>query len=311
MKPVFVVGCPRSGTTLLQRMLDAHPAVAIAGETHFVGRFWARRDTYGDLDDDARYEQLVRDITSMPEFGEMDLNADEYQRRALGIKRSCGSLFRLLLELFQQRRGARVVGEKTPDHLVYAPVIAEFFPAARFIHIVRDPRAVVNSMRRVPWASRSVFHNAETWYKYMRYARRFPEALQRSFLTISYEALVRNPEDQLRSICRFLDLEFDPAMLSFHELETKGVSVAREPWKLNATKPLDPARLDGWRAELSSGMIAAIEGTVWRQMKQRGYQPLTGPVRLLPAAASAAVRRFANRAGRRASVMLGGRQDHE
>jgi hypothetical protein len=297
--PVFVVGCPRSGTTLLQRMLDAHPSVAIAGETHFVGRFWLNRDQYGDLRVDAHYAKLLNDIVGIPEFADMGLDPDDFRREAQRGERSYAALFALVLSLFRSRTGATLVGEKTPDHLVYAPVLMDFFPSARFVHIVRDPRAVVNSWQRVPWASASVFENAEVWRKYMRYASGFPERIQRALLTVSYEALVTRPEDELRGVCAFLDLPFDPRMLRYHETASGAPDISREPWKATATRPLDAGRLEEWRDTLSAATIATIEGTVWRAMKRCGYRPRTHLARLLPAAASAALRRFAGRAKRR------------
>jgi hypothetical protein len=297
--PVFVVGCPRSGTTLLQRMLDAHPSVAIAGETHFMGRFWLRREEYGDLTIDASFARLLDDIVAIPEFADMRLDPDEYRCKARLGKRSYAALFELLLSLYRSHNSADLVGEKTPDHLVHAPALVEFFPSARFVHIIRDPRAVVNSWRNVPWASTSTFENAEIWYKYMRYAWRFPKRIQQCILTVSYEALVKAPAENLDIVCRFLGLQFEPGMLRYHETDPRGVSVSREPWKITATKPLDTAKLDRWRSELSPAMIAIIEGTVWREMKRRGYDPQTGLARLLPAAASATVRRFVGRVKRR------------
>lgn len=297
--PVFVVGCPRSGTTLLQQMLDAHPSVAIAGETHFVGRFWLKRNEYGDLRVDGNFERLLGDIVSVPEFAEMGLDPDEFRREAQRRTRSYASVFELLLSLFRSRTGAALVGEKTPDHLVYAPVLLDFFPSARFVHIVRDPRAVVNSRRNVSWASESVFENAEIWHKYMRYAARFPRRIQSALLTVSYEALVTRPEEELRKICGFLDLEFHPAMLRYHESTPRTVDISREPWKATATKPLDIGKLDEWRSTLSPAMIASIEGTVWRGMKRWGYAYETDWLHLIPAAASATLRRFVGRARRR------------
>jgi hypothetical protein len=297
--PVFVVGCPRSGTTLLQRMLDAHPSVAIAGETHFVGRFWLKRNEYGDLREDSHFERILGDIAAMPEFGEMDLDSGEFRRRAREGERAYASLFALLLSMYRERTGAALVGEKTPDHLIYAPVLADFFPSARFIHIVRDPRAVVNSRRRMPWAATGVFENAEIWHKYMRYASRFPQHIQRALLSVSYEALVTRPEHELRGICGFLDLPFHPAMLKYYESAPANVDTSREPWKAAVTKPLDACRLDEWRTALSAPMIATIEGTVWRDMRRWGYHHETGFARLVPAVASATFRRFVGRAKRR------------
>lgn len=87
----FLVGCPRSGTTLLQRLLDAHPDVAVAPETFFVERFWQRREEYGPLADDRCFERLLHDISAVPEFAEMDSTKlrSSIGQPALGLIRRC------------------------------------------------------------------------------------------------------------------------------------------------------------------------------------------------------------------------------
>lgn len=158
---VFLVGCPRSGTTLLQRMLDTHPEVAVAPETHFMRLFWRRRALYDPLERPDHFERLLRDIAARPEFIEMGLDPAHFQRVAWEGPRTYDALLRLLLEQFASSRSVRVVGEKTPDHLVHMLPLKEFFPSARFVHIVRDPRAVVNSHRGVPWSKGSLWKDAE------------------------------------------------------------------------------------------------------------------------------------------------------
>ena len=281
-QPVFLVGCPRSGTTLLQRLLDAHSAIAIAPETHFVRRFWKQRRKYGSLSQDASFQRVLEDIVSMPEFSDMQLSRSDFVERAHKTDRSYGALFDLLLSSFARQRGATVVGEKTPNHLLYIPTLSRFFPSARFLHIVRDPRAVVASWKNVPWSSGTVAGDALVWRRYIRTAlepSRRPAALH----TVSYEELTRDTERVLRGICDFLTVPFQPAMLAYHQQDAETLDFDREPWKRGVEGAVHRDSVEHWRQALGPDDIAEIEALVWREMRKLGYQ-LETPVRSLAAA---------------------------
>ncbi|MEM1253015.1 MAG: sulfotransferase [Cyanobacteria bacterium P01_H01_bin.21] len=271
LDPIFLVGCPRSGTTLLQQMLDAHPDVAIAPETHFIRNFWLKREQYGDLTDDVNYQALLDAIGKIPEFAEMELSFEAFQDAAKTVDRNYAALLDLLLEQFRQSRNTKIVGEKTPNHLLYMQTLQEFFPTARFIHIVRDPRAVVNSWKTVPWSTGSISGNAEVWRRYMATARQSPPA-NGAIFTLHYEQLVAESEDCLRKLCHFLDLPFDAKMLDYHANHSKRVNVAREPWKGNAVRPVNNKSLTRWQQELSKAEIANIESVAGEEMCQLGYK---------------------------------------
>ena len=293
--PIFLVGCPRSGTTLLQQMLDAHPAIAIAPETHFIRRFWLQRETYGDLTQDHNYQKLINDIIAIPEFSEMELNSHEFSEAVWQIKRDYSSIFHLLLKQFAGLRQVQIVGEKTPNHLLYMQTLQAFFPDARFIHIVRDPRAVVNSWRTVPWSTGSIQGDAKVWRRYMRTAQQTPPAGQTLF-TLHYEHLVSKPEECLRNICQFLNLEFEPAMLNYYQQETALVNVSREPWKKNAVKPVSESSLNRWQTDLSAQTIAEIEAIVYPDMQQLGYQRYSSPWQFWAASVQVQTHEYVNHA---------------
>lgn len=269
--PVFLVGCPRSGTTLLQRMLDAHPAVAIAPETHFIRRFWLRRSFFGDLNRDDNFARLVGEIVAMPEFAEMGLSGNAFREAVEGVARDYGALFGLLLEMFARSRGARIAGEKTPNHLLYMPTIERFFPEARFIHLVRDPRAVVNSWRDVPWSTGHVVGDAFVWRRYMATARQNPPGDPNRLLVVRYENLIETTGKTLDGVCDFLAIQRRPELANYHEHGADTVNVEREPWKARVIQPLDAQRSERWRHELAHGDVARIEVVCGSDMRELGY----------------------------------------
>ncbi|WP_017297396.1 sulfotransferase family protein [Nodosilinea nodulosa] len=295
LAPIFLVGCPRSGTTLLQQMLDAHPEVAIAPETHFIRNFWLKREQYGSLESDRAYQLLLQAIVDLPEFAEMELSAPDFIAAAQTLERSYKNLFGLVLSQFRQKRAVARVGEKTPNHLLYMQTLQEFFPEARFIHIIRDPRAVVNSWKKVPWTTGSIGGDAGVWRRYMATARQCPPA-DGAIYNLHYEALVSNPEASLKAICQFLGLSFQAAMLDYYRQDSKGVNVSREPWKGNAVKPVSADSLTRWQQDMTPEEIATVDWVVKDEMMRLGYEPYASGWQVLWVATQLKTERSFNRA---------------
>ncbi|MGG6238270.1 sulfotransferase family protein [Nodosilinea sp. AN01ver1] len=295
LAPIFLVGCPRSGTTLLQQMLDAHPEVAIAPETHFIRNFWLKREQYGNLENDRAYQALLHAIVALPEFTEMELSAADFVAIAQTLERSYKNLLGLLLDQFRQKRAVTMVGEKTPNHLLYMQILQEFFPEARFIHIIRDPRAVVNSWKKVPWTTGSVVGDAGVWRRYMATARQCPPA-HGAIYSLHYEALVSDPEASLKAVCQFLGLPFQMAMLDYYRQDPRGVNVSREPWKGNAVKPVSSDSLTRWQQEMTAEEIATVEWVAKAEMTGLSYEPYASNWQVLRVATQLKTRRTLDRA---------------
>ncbi len=301
--PIFLVGVPRSGTTLLQRMLDAHPQVAIAPETFFVRKFGERRKHYGRLDDARHRTKLLRDLTALPEFAEMGLDAADFTARLVDRDLEYEDVFAELLDAYRRKRNKPQVGEKTPNHLLAMQRLEGWFPNARFVHIVRDPRAVTESWRNVPFTNGSLETDAEVWRRYLETSRK-ARPLHAPYVEVRYENLLANPEAELRRMCTAIHLDFDWAMLAYHEVAPVGIDIEREPWKAEALKPLKrtAGERESWRERLTASEITRIESVVWFEMRQKDYRPATPLHRLLPLAVKQALeRRRARNAKRLAS----------
>lgn len=165
---IFIVGCERSGTSLLREVLNRSDRVCIALETHFLRRFSrtgkARRlERFGDLRDDANVERLAaallagRRALGSSYWGWLadEVTEETFRDRILRTDRTERSLFTVLMELYAERTcgastgdgsmGDVILGEKTPSHLYYVPTLLEWFPGARVVHTFRDPRSIVVS----------------------------------------------------------------------------------------------------------------------------------------------------------------------
>ena len=283
LAPVFVVGCPRSGTTLLQQLLSRHPDLVVAPETHFVRRFLLEADRYGDLHQDAAMHRLLDDVVAMPELVEMRVDPDLLRARCLAGPRSADAVFATLLRCFGEAWGAPVVGEKTPNHVLYLRRLEQVFPDARFVHIVRDPRAVVASWRHVPWSTGSVAGDTRVWRRYVAAARRQPPR-HAPLHQLRYEDLVAEPERVVAGLVARLGLARHPTGVGADAPSERAglVDVAREPWKTGSDGPVRAEAADRWRSALSAAEVLTVERSAWRLMRAYGYAPDHGPLALAP-----------------------------
>jgi Sulfotransferase family len=153
--PVFVVGCPRSGTTLLRLMLDAHPDLSIPPESHFIPLVWRVRDRYetsGGFDG----EKMARDVFRGIRFRDWSLPESEVLDELGRVAPSdlAGSIACFFCA-YAGRNGKERWGDKTPGYSMELPLLASLFPDARFVHLIRDGRDVALSLMEVPRPPRS------------------------------------------------------------------------------------------------------------------------------------------------------------
>ena len=254
-RPVFVVGGPRSGTTLLSAMLAAHPAFDCGPETHCLSR-WARlgRHERARILDPADWPRRAAayvaslSLGGQPIYPMYGLTVDDIRTWLAARPPSLASLLEALTEQHAQRNGAPRWVEKTPRHLEVPELIAETWLGARIVRIVRDPRDAAVSLTRVPFGSPSLLTNLSVLARMNEAGADFYRR-SRQAVTLRYEDLVAAPERELRRICDFVGEDYVPAMLEDRS-SAGGVAAAHEWWKGDATGPIDSSRSGRWADEM-------------------------------------------------------------
>ncbi len=277
--PIFIVGANRSGTTLLRLILNAHVRIGIPDEliyfdTHLAGVPIERWRSPGLSEE--RYAAFVRRFLDGNAPAVHVLDRPALEQKILAGARDFRRPYRLLLRTWADRYGKARWGEKTPGNLFYADVIHDMFPQARFIHVVRDPRAVVHSMGKVDFFSNDVAFNALAWRKHVTAGRAVLErsvpAAQR--ITVRYEDLVSAPEEAVRTVCTFLEEDYAPAMLRFHEDAGRYMKKeAASDFNRAATRPISTSGLQKWKRRLDPETVAVIESLCGAEMRAFGYEP--------------------------------------
>lgn len=193
--PIFVIGSPRSGTTLLRLMLDSHPTISCGEETHFLrdlraalARNWSLIETYGFPR--AYWIDRIRTFYT-------DFQAD-----------------------YLARRGKLRWAEKDPVYTLHLDFVDELFPDAQYVHLIRDAYDVVASFRE-RWGYRSALRVARAdWARYVGAGRAFGQRLPASrYCELRYEQLVAAPEPQMRRLLAFLGEPWNGSVLRFDEAQ--------------------------------------------------------------------------------------------
>lgn len=272
----LVVGTPRSGTTLVQRLACEIPGVRMPPETHFFSQFasglMSRRSF--PLDGAALSEELGR-FAALDTSRALDIDVDSVVGDLGG---RCPSPWALFEALVRHLCGpAAMWGEKTPDHLLWWRPLARAAPWLRFVVVVRDPRAVVASNLSMPWsrdrglpAWGEQLHLAFAvhWDVMQRQAHAMSQVLGPGrCLVLRYEDVVAEPAGARRHIGDFLgrSASTEPGTVS------SAIVPEGEPWKRDALGAIDPARVDRWHESLDRRRAGQIAAVCRAGMRRFGY----------------------------------------
>lgn len=269
---VFIVGMPRSGTKLLRDLLNRHEDVAIfPNETHFFPVLQSRMPSYNDITIRANFDRLYADLQNTAFFRRMtargiSLDCEQWFRSISG--RGFPSLLAGLFACYRKQTGCRIVGDKTPSYITHVPLLAHALPQAKFVHILRDPRDYVLSMRAA-WNKNSSRAVAR-WKDGVRKCRRDAKDSRVAYIEVKYEHLLQDPRQTLLRLCRFLDIAFTEDMLTL-EQSTENLGDAR------GASTIVRDNVEKWRQQLSERELKAIESIAGQLMLELGYAPVFAP----------------------------------
>jgi hypothetical protein len=293
---IFIVGMPRTGTTLLRNILNGSNQVGLGGESHFLGDpsrlrpprggFWDELGTIGDISTDSGVARIVDHIFSRKGdnfWGRLARGADrnEFLAELLASDRSPRSLLDLAYAFHAQ--GKPIRGEKTPEHVHSVPVLFEWFPDAKVIHTFRDPRAIYVSQMRKQRAGRvagfgghrpfrlalelySSLRLIVAWRKVVRLHRWYSKAYPGLYYLCRYEDLVAEPKASLQRISQFLGIAFSEVMLDQKSVNSSFVSRGK-------VEGFEAEAIDRWRSHLHPVIRHWFGLWCKAQLVRFGYEP--------------------------------------
>ena len=277
---VFIVGCARSGTTLLQRLVDAHPDLAVAPSMH-----WVRDLLRGHglkKPEDPVPPALIPALVAHPRFPRLRVDPGRVAKLA-GRGTTHVGLLSGIFGLYGEAAGKPLVGNKTAPFVRRIPELHRLWPGTRFVHIVRDGRDVCLSVldwesaagaagRYPSWGEDPVSTTALWWRRKVLLGREGgagigPGLYRETF----YESLVSDPAGECRGLCDFLDLPYDGAMLRFGE---RGSDPDLE--RAHPTMPVTSGLRD-WRSQMPHEAVERFEAAAGDLLEDLGYPLATSP----------------------------------
>lgn len=288
-RPVFIIGGSRTGSTMLKTILSNSPEIDLTDEMHFFNLPWIRRSVasnirkhVGDLGApdalDKLVDMLYAGVTDSWFWSEAErlLDRDMLRRELASRPLTLRNILHAILVVHAEMRDRPRIGAKFPTHYSFTDRLLEWYPDCLLLHTTRNPKAVYASQAKKyiaddsSWVSRSfmrfrqfVHINIQITWTAMLHKR-----LQKlpNYRLVRYEDIVGDPETQIRSICDFLEIEFNPDMLApkrYGSSYEKSTGVVGEG--------IETSSLERWQSSIHPLTARAIDLSHYRAKAIFGY----------------------------------------
>jgi len=279
--PLFIVGCARSGTTLLETMLNKHPEICINHESHFIidlmrryifGRKYRGKNSLSDF---------VNDLLSHKRYSlwqdKQKINRNEFSYYR---GKSVPEIYEAVFSRYAHGENKSMWGDKTPKYVNFIVFLSEIFPESRFIHIIRDGRDVALSAIERKWGPGNLWQSAHYWKiqttlgivagRWLKFTGQ-----QNRYLEIKYEDLLNNTEAILRNICTFLNVNYHDSMLTYYESSAKHIPEAYSYVHRKVKEKPDTSRIGKWKNEMSRNELIKFEKIAGSLLTALNYETIT------------------------------------
>lgn len=271
--PVFVVGAGRSGTTLLYSLLMASGAFPIYEAESMIMECAPK---YGDLKNRRNLERLLDDYLSSRQFHRSGLDAEAFRREAVSHCSTYPALLRFFMEKMAASQGKTRWVEKTPNHVFHMQTLAREFPAARFVHVIRDGRSVAvsdrSAGRRSPIGDSAILRliwAGQIWEMAVRHGRRMGEHIPNRYIEVRYEEMIQDLESVLSRLRDFLRLPLTRADVESSQVGTLASANSCFGEKMEG---ISNKGLNRWEKTLNREEIDTLNRLFGETLRDLGYE---------------------------------------
>jgi hypothetical protein len=275
--PVFILGSPRSGTTLLYDMLLSAGGFAVYLAESNVFNLLVPR--FGDLSVHSNREKLLEAWLNSKLFRATGLEAEDIRSRILAECENGADFLNIVMREICSVQGMPRWAENSPEGMLYLPLIKRLIPDALFIHILRDGRDVATSLGRLryvrafPWEDRHGLIGCGLYWEWMvEHGRRFGRSFPADYMEVRFEDLLAQPQVVLDPIGRFIQQPLDYQIIqqvAYGSVTKPNTSFHKEA----AQADFNP--IGRWKKNFSPEQLLRFERLLGKTLTELGYQPAT------------------------------------
>jgi hypothetical protein len=275
----FIIGRPRTGTTLLRSLFDAHPNVQIPWECQFVLNLYPK---YGKLKhwNTETLEHFYSDLLKQWQFSAWNIDHEKLQSdlQACAGETSYAMICRVVYLnniSFYPKEDIRLIGDKNHGYTIYTERLLKLFPDAKFVYILRDYRDTYQSVKNVDFELPVVSLVVYKWKYFYKKALKAAEKHPDSFYFIRYEDLVTDPVLHLKKICEFLGVPYVPEVFDFYKMKDKAeekypADILRKHHK-SLFNPVNNSRIGLWEKSMSGRQVHIADHVAGKYADLAGY----------------------------------------
>jgi len=279
----FVIGRPRSGTTMLRTILDAHPNVSIPLESRVIS-FLHRKYKNISIWDESKLLEFYDDIFKQPKINTWIINEERLKSQILGLGKKANfirliKLLYLNYESFFDKNTIQIIGDKNPGYsynISELRTMLKLFPNAKIIHLTRDYRDHYLSMSKIDFEGNHLSLVCYRWKYSFNQVRKTMVNNMNNYYFIRYEDLVLNPKSEVVKICNFLNIPYDEDMVHYYRIKDKVLAIhTQEEVDRYHSKLFHPISSDfiyGWKRKLSKRQIELADSVVGKTGLSAGYE---------------------------------------
>jgi hypothetical protein len=268
----ILLGSPRSGTTLYKESLNLHSGIFIPNQTTFISPI---AHVIGSISDWNKSRELIKTIiTSTDDYAEVlapYISVIEVGEVLENAEPSLAGVLEAVYGRIARNAGKIVGGDKTPDDLLSIRKLEQvglLNSEVKFVHIVRDVRGVMSSLKNVSWAPSGIEEYFPRLWNYTNLHVHNTMSGRPNYMFARYEDLVGNPRDVLSQTTSFLRLPFEDAML---DNASRAPALRHDQSHRNLSQPFLTQRATSWKNELDPAIVQHCETTAAEALRVFGY----------------------------------------
>lgn len=276
----FIIGRPRSGTTLLRTLFDAHPNVNIPLECAYINNLYLR---YGKIESFSKKNiyDFINDLKKQKSFGWSKFDDKKMEEEMLALEGKanfidmCKVVCMNYLSEFDKNE-LEILGDKNPIYSFYTKKLIKIFPDAKFIYITRDYRDNMLSILKRNISMNSVLQIVWQWKRAAKINIKLIEEYPEKFYSVKYEDFVAEPQKHFQAMTDFLGIKYHEEVLDFYNNTDAKNRLYTEKfldnWQKNLFEPITTKNIGLWKAELTENQIKKADAVAGRIADKVGYE---------------------------------------